>query len=43
MYSSFHYSHPILTERLRAIGYKGEKSSKDADSEKPIKAADREL
>ncbi|EOD47581.1 putative prenyl protease protein [Neofusicoccum parvum UCRNP2] len=43
MYSSFHYSHPILTERLRAIGYKGEKSSKVADSEKPTKANDREL
>lgn len=43
MYSSFHYSHPILTERLRAIGYKGEKASKDADDEKPVKAADREL
>lgn len=21
MYSSFHYSHPILTERLKAIGW----------------------
>ena len=23
MYSSFHYSHPILTERLKAIEWKG--------------------
>jgi len=44
MYSTFHYSHPILTERLNAIGYKStQKPSKDADSEKPVKAADREL
>ena len=25
MYSSYHYSHPILTERLKAVGWKGEK------------------
>ena len=25
MYSSFHYSHPILTERLKAVGWKGER------------------
>ncbi|KAK7549621.1 CaaX prenyl protease-like protein [Phyllosticta citricarpa] len=45
MYSSYHYSHPILTERLKAIGYKGEKGkvSKDQDDEKAAKAADREL
>jgi STE24 endopeptidase len=24
MYSSYHYSHPILTERLKAVGWKGE-------------------
>lgn len=24
MYSSFHYSHPILTERLKAVGWTGE-------------------
>jgi STE24 endopeptidase len=23
LYSSYHYSHPILPERLRAIGWKG--------------------
>jgi STE24 endopeptidase len=45
IYASYHYSHPILTERLAALGWKGGKvtSSKDEDSEKPIKAADREL
>ncbi|KAK3718304.1 zinc metalloprotease [Vermiconidia calcicola] len=25
LYSSYHYSHPILTERLKAIGWKGDK------------------
>jgi len=25
LYSSYHYSHPILTERLKAIGWRGEK------------------
>ncbi|KAF2090674.1 CaaX prenyl protease-like protein [Saccharata proteae CBS 121410] len=43
LYSSYHYSHPILTERLKAVGYKGEKSEKSEDSETPVKAADREL
>ncbi|OQE27698.1 hypothetical protein PENSTE_c004G05549 [Penicillium steckii] len=45
MYASYHYSHPILTERLAALGWKGGKvtSSKAEDSEKPVKAADREL
>ena len=45
MYASYHYSHPILTERLAALGWQGGKvtSSKAEDSEKPVKAADREL
>lgn len=45
LYASYHYSHPILTERLAALGWKGGKvtSSKEEDSEKPVKAADREL
>jgi STE24 endopeptidase len=45
IYASYHYSHPILTERLAALGWKGGKvtSSKEEDSEKPIKASDREL
>ena len=25
LYSSYHYSHPILTERLKAIGWKGDR------------------
>ena len=45
MYASYHYSHPILTERLGAIGWKGGKvtDSKKQDSEEPAKATDREL
>jgi STE24 endopeptidase len=46
LYSSFHYSHPILTERLKAMGWTGDKKvlpDKSADEEKPLKAADREL
>lgn len=45
MYASYHYSHPILTERLGALGWKGGKVTglKAEDSETPVKAADREL
>ena len=46
LYSSFHHSHPILTERLKAMGWVGDKKlvdEKKADEEKPVKAADREL
>lgn len=45
MYASYHYSHPILTERLGAIGWKGGKvtEAKKEDSDEPVKAADREL
>ncbi|RLM01020.1 hypothetical protein CFD26_108558 [Aspergillus turcosus] len=45
MYASYHYSHPILSERLKALGWQGGKVTdvKTEDSEKPIKAADREL
>ncbi|CBX90409.1 similar to CaaX prenyl protease [Plenodomus lingam JN3] len=46
LYSSFHHSHPILTERLKAMNWVGEKKvveEKAADEEKPIKASDREL
>lgn len=25
MYSSYHYSHPILTERLKAVGWTSDK------------------
>jgi STE24 endopeptidase len=46
MYASYHYSHPILPERLRALGWEGGNvtgGGKEQDSEKPVKAADREL
>lgn len=44
MYSAYHYSHPILTERLRALGWTSDiKVSKDQDSDKAVKASDREL
>jgi STE24 endopeptidase len=46
LYSSFHHSHPILTERLKAMGWAGDKKfaqNKSADEQKPLKAADREL
>lgn len=28
-YSSYHYSHPILTERLKAVGWTSEKKVSD--------------
>ena len=46
MYSSYHYSHPILPERLGALGWYGSETKTDgkaADSEKPEKASGREL
>ncbi|BCR92034.1 zinc metalloprotease [Aspergillus chevalieri] len=45
MYASYHYSHPILSERLQALGWKGGKVTnlKSEDSEEPVKAGDREL
>ena len=46
MYASYHFSHPILPERLGALGWYGQQdkvAQKEGDSEKPIKAADREL
>lgn len=46
MYSSYHFSHPILPERLGALGwYGGDKKAdgKALDDEKPLKASDREL
>ena len=45
MYASYHYSHPILSERLQALGWTGGKVTdlKSEDSEKPVKAGDREL
>ena len=45
LYASYHFSHPILTERLGALGWKpSEKSNeKEKDSDKAVKASDREL
>lgn len=46
MYASYHFSHPILPERLGALGYYGDGKKADAktmDDEKPVKASDREL
>ena len=46
MYASYHFSHPILPERLGALGWHGDQkqaSDKQMDGEKPIKASDREL
>ncbi|KJX94861.1 CaaX prenyl protease Ste24 like protein [Zymoseptoria brevis] len=37
MYSSYHYSHPILTERLKAVGWTSEKK---ISTEKPAVKAD---
>ena len=47
MYASYHFSHPILPERLGALGWTGSEKKigggKEADSDKAVKAADREL
>jgi STE24 endopeptidase len=43
MYASYHYSHPILPERLGALGWEAEESDKNKDEEKPVTAKDREL
>lgn len=45
LYSSYHYSHPILTERLRAIDWKGDEkvAVKAKDSTEPAAASGREL
>ena len=46
MYSSFHYSHPILTERLKAVGWTSEKKGSDEAKvvdEKTAEATGREL
>jgi STE24 endopeptidase len=39
MYSAFHYTHPILTERLRAMGWKGDKKVVEKDEGKKAAAA----
>ena len=44
LYSSFHHSHPILTERLKAMGWNSDKygSAKAADEQKPVKTSGRD-
>ncbi|KAH9845349.1 CAAX prenyl protease 1-like [Teratosphaeria destructans] len=41
MYSTYHYSHPILTERLKAVGWTSEK--KVASSQPKVGPAEKEL
>jgi STE24 endopeptidase len=43
LYASYHFSHPILTERLGALGWRGASKAKDQESEKVIIAGNREL
>lgn len=46
LYASYHFSHPILPERLVALGWHGDEkkaNGKSLDAEKPVKTADREL
>lgn len=43
LYSAYNYSHPILTERLNAIGYKSvERKAKIVDEDKATKASGRD-
>lgn len=37
MYSSYHYSHPILTERLKALGWTSEKKVTGAGDDARVK------
>jgi len=39
-YSSYHYSHPILTERLKAIQWTGEKKAEFKNAPEKDAAAD---
>lgn len=45
LYASYHFSHPILTERLGALGWKPieKQSIKEEDSDRAVKASAREL
>jgi STE24 endopeptidase len=45
MYATYHFSHPILSERLGALGYYGEKSGESVVDEKTdsaVKASGRD-
>lgn len=39
MYSAYHYSHPILTERLKAVGWTSETKVGGADDVKKAEAS----
>jgi STE24 endopeptidase len=45
MYASYHFSHPILSERLGALGWYGDSKASESDSkdEKVAQASGREL
>jgi STE24 endopeptidase len=45
MYASYHFSHPILSERLGALGWYGNSKASPSDSkdEKAVQASGREL
>jgi STE24 endopeptidase len=45
MYASYHFSHPILSERLGALGWYGDSKvgGTDSKSETATKASGREL
>ncbi|KAK5943326.1 zinc metalloprotease [Knufia obscura] len=48
LYASYHYSHPILTERLKALNHQGAAKATSADVKlnvdgKVVRASDREL
>lgn len=40
LYSSYHYSHPILTERLKAVGWKGDTTVGTGVANGGVKAKD---
>lgn len=46
MYSNYHYTHPLLIERLRAIGWANKKLSTEEekpDTAVPVKVSGRKL
>ncbi|SPN98980.1 probable zinc metallo-protease [Cephalotrichum gorgonifer] len=42
VYATYHYSHPILSERLKALGWKPEEKVGGAEEDKAVKASGRE-
>lgn len=39
MYSSYHFSHPILTERLKAVGWTSERKVSSDDTKPAVEEA----